>query len=251
MMGSIVRWMDRQLYPRYSDNWDNSFFRDTILGELSDDAVVLDLGAGAGIVEQTRFRGQAKHISGVDLDRRVLENPYLDEAKVGDGERLPFDDASFDVVFCNNVLEHLEHPDQVFSEVVRVLKPGGVFLAKTPNRTHYVPLIASCTPHWFHQMVNKMRGRSVEDTFPTCYLANSPRDVSRHANEAGLKVRSIELFEGRPEYLRMTPITYLAGWLYERLVNATSRLQGYRAVMISVLEKPRVEEWSQQQSKAA
>ncbi len=250
-MRAIVQWMDRRLYPKHSDNWDNVFFRNVILEALPGDAVVLDLGAGAGIVEQTRFRGNVRRICGVDIDPRVLENPFLDEAKVGVGEELPFDDELFDAVFSNNVLEHLEHPGRVFSEVVRVLKPGGLFLTKTPNRRHYVPLIASCTPHWFHQLVNKWRGRNAEDTFPTCYLANSRRDMNKLADEAGLRIRSIQLMEARPEYLRMTPVTYVAGWLYELLVNATSHLEGFRAVMISVLEKPQVDHGELQRKKAA
>lgn len=199
---------------------------------------VLDLGAGAGIVEQTRFRGQVAHICGVDPDPRVKENPYLDEAHVGVGEAIPCDDESFDLVFANNVLEHLENPDTVFREVARVLKPGGCFLTKTPNKWHYMPVIASCTPHWFHQFVNQLRGRDSEDTFPTHYRANSRRDVRRVATNVGLEVERIELIEGRPEYLRMTAPTYLAGWCYERAVNVVPGLSSFRVVMLSVLRKP-------------
>ncbi|MEI2780661.1 MAG: hypothetical protein V9H25_05130 [Candidatus Competibacter sp.] len=44
----------------------------------------------------------------------------------------------------------------VFREVARVLKRGGVFLFKTPNKTHYMPTIARLTPHRFHQFVNRI-----------------------------------------------------------------------------------------------
>jgi 2-polyprenyl-6-hydroxyphenyl methylase/3-demethylubiquinone-9 3-methyltransferase len=53
----------------------------------------------------------------------------------GAGERLPFADASYDVVLCCDVLEHLENPATVIAEMSRVLKPAGYFLYDTINRT--------------------------------------------------------------------------------------------------------------------
>ena len=133
-MSRLTRWMDRVLYPRHTTNWDDQLFREIIATHIRPDSTVLDLGAGAGIVPQMNFRGLASRVCGVDPDPRVAENQYLDEAKVGLGDAIPYPDDTFDVVFADNVLEHLEHPDQVFREVARVLKPGGIFLTKTPNR---------------------------------------------------------------------------------------------------------------------
>lgn len=42
------------------------------------------------------------------------------------GEALPFDDGSFDIVLCDNVVDHAERPRQILSEVARVLAPGGL-----------------------------------------------------------------------------------------------------------------------------
>ena len=125
--------------------------------------------ARAGIVQQTNFRGLAARVCGVDLDPRVVDNPMLDEGKIADAGGIPYPDAAFDVVFADNVLEHLPDPLAVFREIARVLKPGGVFLFKTPNKTHYMPTIARLTPHRFHQFVNRLRGRAEIDTFPTRY----------------------------------------------------------------------------------
>lgn len=49
-----------------------------------------------------------------------------------DGETFPFDDASFDGVICNQVLEHVFNPDLFLKEILRVLKPGGEFLLTVP-----------------------------------------------------------------------------------------------------------------------
>ncbi len=236
-MKAIVKWMDQHLYPAYANNWDDALLRESILTQLHPSHTVLDVGAGAGIVEQTRLRGLADKVCGVDPDPRVLENPYLDDAHIGIGEKIPYDSETFDVVFCNNVFEHLEQPERVFAEVARVLKPGGCFISKTPNRWHYVPVIASCTPHWFHEAINRRRGRDEDDTFPTYYRANSPRAIRRLANEGGLEVEQIQLFEGRPEYLRLSPLTYAVGWCYERMVNVLPGMSGFRVVMITTLRK--------------
>jgi SAM-dependent methyltransferase len=218
--------------------WDNQQFRETILPHLHRDAQVLDLGAGSGLVRETHFRGLVARVCGLDPDERVLQNPHLDEAHMGMGEAIPHPDATFDVVFANNVLEHLDHPQIVFREIARVLKPGGRFFAKTPNRWHYVPLIAAWTPHWFHQAINQHRGRQRSDTFPTCYLANSPRTIRRLADAACLQVNQVTLIEGRPEYLRFNAATYLAGWCYERCVNRLPGLSNFRVVLMIELSKP-------------
>lgn len=236
-MSGIVSLIDRKCYPTYERNWDDSIFRDRILELIDSQTDVLDIGAGAGIVEAMNFRGIARRVCGVDLDPRVEANPFLDEGSLADAGDLPYPDASFDVVFADNVMEHLDAPEAVFTEISRVLRPGGKILFKTPNRNHYMPLIARLTPHRFHQWINKLRGRESIDTFPTRYLCNSRSQVKSIASAADLTVESIELIEGRPEYLRMNILTYLVGLGYERIVNTSVIFAGMRVVMIATLSK--------------
>lgn len=238
-MGRLVRWLDARLYPDFQHRWDDWLFRQRILSHLGGgDLEVLDLGAGAGIVDAMDFRGHTRRICGIDPDPRVVDNPNLDEGRVGVGESIPYPDGSFDLVFADNVLEHLPDPAAVFAEVARVLRPGGVFLGKTPNKWHYVPLIARLTPHGFHRWVVRWRGRGGEDVFPTRYRANSPGDLRALAAGAGLEVVRIELIEGRPEYLRFSAPTYLLGWLYERVVNRVPGLAWLRVLLVVELRKP-------------
>lgn len=233
----ITRWLDEEVYRAFPDRWDDALFNRFILDRLEPSHVVLDIGAGAGIVPEMDFRDHAARVCGLDPDPRVVDNPHLSEGKVGFGEEIPYDDETFDLVFCDNVLEHLERPAEVFREVRRVLKPGGRFLGKTPNYWHYVAIGASLTPHSFHRRFNAGRGRDEEDTFPTCYRANTRRDLRRLAAECDLELRSCEMIEGRPEYLRRWWPTYLAGAAYEKLVNSTRLLEPFRVVLVAEMSR--------------
>ena len=236
-MSALTSWLDRTYFAAFDKNWDDQMLRESVLRVLRPDSIILDLGAGAGIVTQMDFRGHAARICGIDLDPRVVDNPFIDEGKVTDGRDIPFADATFELVVSDNVLEHLEHPQAVFSEVCRVLKPGGMFLFKTPNKYHYMPIIARITPTKFHGYVNRLRGRAEIDTFPTKYRANCPRDIRDLANKTGFAVGAIELVEGRPEYLRFSFPTYLLGLAYYYLVTRLAVLRPFRILLIGRLIK--------------
>lgn len=229
---NFVKKFDDFFYAQYSANWDDILFREEIVNKIHADSVVLDVGAGAGIIQHMNVKGIAKTVYGVDLDERVIDNPNLDKGFVSDAENLPFEDNYFDIVFSDNVLEHLDNPFEVFNEVYRVLKPGGYFLFKTPNKYHYMPVISRCTPHIFHRFINKLRGREEVDTFPTYYKANSLKDIKTLFDMAGYSKCSIKLIEGRPEYLRFNFLTYIVGLTYERIVNSTDFLKIFRILIV-------------------
>lgn len=237
-MSRSTRWLDHKLYSAFPDQWDNILFRQHVLAECSADCELLDLGAGAGIVPQMNFKEHVGSAAGVDIDSRVMDNPFLDTARVAHVAELPWESESFDLVVSNNVLEHLAEPRDVFAEVARVLRPGGRFLCKTPNSRHYVALIARLTPHRFHEWFNRRRGRREADTFPTLYRCNTAARISALAVEVGLVVREVRLIEGRPEYLRFSLPSYLVGAGYERLVNLFGAAEFLRAVIVATLEKP-------------
>lgn len=237
-MKSLINFFDTKFYSSYSGNWDDDLFRKNILDKLDNEMIMLDIGAGAGIIKAMNFRGLSKKVIGLDPDPRVTQNPYLDEGYEGFGENLPFDNEIFDIVIMDNVAEHLANPLKVFEEINRVLKPGGILLFKTPNIYHYMPLISIITPTSFHKFINKIRGRESEDTFPTQYKVNSEKQICEIANKTNFVKTKIEYIEGRPEYLRISTFLYVFGIFYERIVNSSNFFKKIRILLICEMMKP-------------
>ncbi|MBX3491405.1 MAG: FkbM family methyltransferase [Parvibaculum sp.] len=100
-------------------------------------AKVLDLGCGAGnTVDFFRSRLPESKWVGVDVEQspEVATRTRSDATFVTfDGVNLPFADGEFDLIYSNQVLEHVRHPERLLSEVHRVLSPDGFFIGQTSH----------------------------------------------------------------------------------------------------------------------
>jgi SAM-dependent methyltransferase len=229
---SLVSWVDRRFYPPKPLP-----FCVRLREILRPGVTALDLGAGRGALAEMDFRDTGARIYGADVDPIVETNPLVAEGRRIVQGRIPWPDETFDVVYSSYVLEHVERPAELMAEASRILKPGGTFIARTPNRWHYVPIIGSLTPHWFHVLAGKLRGQHSSDTFPTYYRMNTRRVIERHATESGFSDITISMHEGQPMYLRFLGATYLVGLAFERLVNSTQLLERLRVEIICELKK--------------
>jgi ubiquinone/menaquinone biosynthesis C-methylase UbiE len=104
-------------------------------------ATVVDLGCGEG-ASYEYFRTRLPHVNWVGLDilsspevtaRARLNRPFV----AYDGEHIPLESNAVDLVFSNQVLEHVRQPAQLFAEVERVLRPGGTFIGSTSHLEPY------------------------------------------------------------------------------------------------------------------
>jgi len=109
--------------------------------------------------------------------------------------QLPLEDFSlehpdrFDVAFAVFVMEHVADPVEFIEAAARVLKPGGVFMAITPNQWHYFGLTTWATSRlglneWLLRQVRDP-GQVDDYHFRTEYRINSIRSICRHLGHAG------------------------------------------------------------------
>lgn len=106
------------------------------------DQTVLDVGCGGGLLAEDlarlgcRVTGVDPSAAAVTVARQHAETQGLQVVYLrGEGEALPLLDASFDIVCCCDVLEHVHDLERVMSETSRVLRLGGLYLYDTINRT--------------------------------------------------------------------------------------------------------------------
>jgi SAM-dependent methyltransferase len=210
------------LWFRYYPNHDSDSFSRFVESYIHSDAQILEIGAGSGLGIQKAFpfKGKCRRYVGIDIDPRVLQNPSLDEGQVADAASIPFADETFDLVFHTMVAEHLVEPGKAIREMARILKPGGILLFETPSRYYYPMLVATLTPHSFHQFYVKHfgSGRDAHDIFRTIYGLNARNDVNHHCSAANL-IPSIEYKAGPPGYLRFNRLAFIVGVLYERILE--------------------------------
>jgi SAM-dependent methyltransferase len=106
------------------------------MGRLSPGERVLDLGSGAGMdsLIAAQMVGPKGSVSGIDMTPEMLAKARASAEEMGLGnvdfvegevESLPFPDGAFDVVISNGVIDLIPDKDSVFSEIFRVLQPGG------------------------------------------------------------------------------------------------------------------------------
>ncbi len=181
----------------------------------------LDLGCGrGGIVEL--LGAEAAVCAGLDPDFASLREHRADYANVrltnGLIEALPYANASFDLITCSWVIEHLRDPAQAFLEVARVLRPGGHFIFLTPNALNYIVWLNRLAPSRLQNaLVRQLYQRDEGDTFPVYYRANTPARLDRLLTHCGLRRVEMRLV-GDPTYIAFNGVLFAFGRWIEQVL---------------------------------
>lgn len=106
---------------------------------------VLEVGCGAG-VDLARFARGGARVTGVDLTGSAIalaranfdQQGLAGELQVANGERLPFPDDAFDLVYAHGVVQYTADPQRLVHECRRVLRPGGEAIFQVYNRISWL-----------------------------------------------------------------------------------------------------------------
>ncbi len=121
----------------------------SLLTKLNKDSVILDVGAGYGgaarfIAEKYSAQVTCLNLSEKENERNREKNrdkglDHLIKVVDGNFESLPFDDASFDIVWSEDAILHSGNKEGVFNEIYRVMKKGGEFIFTDPMQADNCP----------------------------------------------------------------------------------------------------------------
>lgn len=188
-------------------------------GVVRPDAEMLEIGSGTGSLLQ-RLLGQGHRIRGVEINRKLIAESRRWHGdlpiQLVEGVRLPFPDASFDIVLSFDVFEHIADSDGHLAEVRRVLRPGGYYLMQTPNKWANVVFETirwrsftrfredHCSLHTLRQLRARLRRHGfTADVFDVPVVNAFFRDkVRRHLGAAGVLAVSLLNPDRLPLWLR-------------------------------------------------
>src|SRR6266567_785113 len=215
-------------------------FHDLLGAHIKSGSSVLEIGAGPQN-QTTNYLATLGPVAGADISREVYDNFALTKAHTFDGLQLPFPDNTFDACVSNWVIEHVGDPSVHFREVGRVLKPGGIYCFRTPNRWHYFVLGSWLLPYSVHLHLSPvLRGLPLDGhgPYPTYYRANTFACIRRLCSAAGLSPIALRAIEKEPSYGRYHPVLFYPMMIYERFVNSCNAFRGFRASLLGALQKP-------------
>ena len=101
---------------------------------------ILDVGCGPGFYSML-FGSKGYRVTGIDYSDKMVEEARKNakdrgveaDFRVMDAQDLQFPDGSFDLVLSRDVFWCLEHPERAYSEILRVLRPGGMAIVSDGN----------------------------------------------------------------------------------------------------------------------
>ena len=178
----MVEFMREMYRGMDADGYDD--LRQTLVGDLEGD--VLEIGAGTGAIFSYYGADAKVTATEPDDDFRAAAEQAAKKARAdikvlaGAGEKLHFEDRTFDSVSASLVLCSVNSQSKTLAEFKRVLRPGGqVRLLEHVRSQHWLagPLMDLLNPVWFH--INKVG-------------CNWNRNTEKSVRDAGFKIRSIE-----------------------------------------------------------
>jgi methionine biosynthesis protein MetW len=185
---------------------------------------ILDVGCGEG--KLTLPYNKIYDIVGVDINLRSLVKAKWNGlyCLLCDIEKtyLPFQDESFDIVICSEVLEHVVHTDHLLQEINRVLRMGGTFILSFPNINN----LSSIFLQLFFDLPPMYSAR---------YKSPHRRDFTLRLIKMALKINGFQIFN-----ITGTCIPPFKNWLSRILSQAFPRFSSKIIILSKKIAKPKL-----------
>ena len=213
-------------------------YKERLVGLVKPGMRLLHGGCGWDKNESSRPFKETCQVVGIDLDPRV-KSLFHSEFHLASLSAIPFEGQSFDLVFLEYVLEHVEDPASAFREMTRVLKPGGRILILTPALYSYKSLAAYVTPQQFHVLMGRVRyGRGHEaDMYPTLYRCNTARQFERLAEANHLHITAMNFINNGPTWFEKFPVLFAVFDGFHRIIGRWECFRQLRCALLVELQK--------------
>jgi 2-polyprenyl-3-methyl-5-hydroxy-6-metoxy-1,4-benzoquinol methylase len=240
----VTRKLQRRILPHV--RWNQEVWGETIRQYLTHPVRWLDAGCGWRLLGETleplenELVSRAGFVVGVDLDLPHLRKHINISRRICSSlDALPFSDASFDLVTCNMVVEHLPAPFAIFRELSRVLAPGGTLMVHTPNTRNYLVFANIVAKKVLPQSIIlklTLDGRADDDVFPTYYRANNVRALRNLGESANLRPEFVRfLTHSRPYSCSFAPAAFFELLLMR--ATMTRPLERFGTTIVTVFRK--------------
>jgi ubiquinone/menaquinone biosynthesis C-methylase UbiE len=234
--------LERAITPGLRSSYE--VYAETVVRRLQTGAAWLDIGCGHDIFPEwlkpleEKAASRARWVVGIDYEIGGLkEHSRIRDRVVGDMEKPPFRNGSFDIATANMVIEHVNEPAALLEQICGVLRPGGVFVLHTPNCRNYKVRLASLAPQSIkNRLIMIFERRHEKDVFPTRYRMNTPAAIRATAVEAGLEVAELNMVNSSAVTAALGPLA--AGELLITRVLEQPSFEDYRSNIIAVLRRP-------------
>lgn len=206
------------------DNWIHRRMKEFFFYKNTPDEVkVLDVASGRGILTK-KLANSNFNVTGIDIsDENIKRAKEWDPEGLvtyirGDIMTMPFADETFDAVTCLDILEHVDDPKRVLSEIQRVLKPNGFFFFHCFNKTPIAKLVMIKIVRWFFR--EEVTGYNYSKFIRPKTLKKWMMDVGLHRIEShGIRPKIFQLAWIKSLIKRRIQANFEFTWAFGRSIS--------------------------------
>lgn len=192
---------------------------------------ILDLGCGEETYIENLVKISGINLYGVDISDFVIDlhkRAYQDHSNVRfiacPAEELPFDEGYFDLVICDELIEHVPKAEILLDEIGRVIKKDGILIISTPNRNRISAIFKKLVPQ---KLLDRLSSNPMNSINPL--LKKEHHRVHYHEHEFSLSelIKLLRLKKFTPQNMIKTTMILFPPKLYDKLASSFPQIDKF------------------------